>query len=55
MIYHLVADSADRKTICGIRTTEKRAMPYVLAVHLQAHQEGHGPFEVCSKCQPDEQ
>jgi hypothetical protein len=47
---HLLADSADRHTICGIRITHPKAMPFVLAAHLEMHQQGRGPIEVCPAC-----
>jgi hypothetical protein len=47
---HLLADSADRHTICGIRITHPKAMPFVLAAHLEMHQQGRGPIDVCPAC-----
>lgn len=46
---HLVATSADRKTICGADIRD-RGMPFVLAAYLQMHQDKRGPLLVCGKC-----
>lgn len=47
---HLIARSSDTRTICGIRITERRAWPYLLASFLEAHQKGRGLFDVCPTC-----
>lgn len=49
--HHLLADSADRHTICGLKITEPKAMPYLLARWLPAHQAGRGPLDVCPECE----
>jgi hypothetical protein len=52
---HLLAESADRYTLCGRKASEKTAYPQMLAKWLPAHQAGHAaagkrPVEVCSDC-----
>lgn len=47
---HLIARSSDQHTICGLRTTDKAAHPYLLVRHLPMHQKGRGSFEVCPAC-----
>lgn len=52
---HLIADPADRRTICGISDRTRAAYPMMWVAHVNAHREAHAkagkPFVLCDVCE----
>lgn len=46
---HLLGNSGDKRTLCGIPTNSNEHMPYVLARFAQAHIDGRD-MRVCADC-----
>lgn len=46
---HVVAEPGAKRTLCGIKASEREALPIVAAQHVGAHIRGHG-MTVCDAC-----
>jgi hypothetical protein len=47
---HIVDEIGATHTHCGIKLTEKRALPYVGRRFVAAHIAGHPPIVFCGEC-----